>query len=154
METINFQLNKTSHSVTVDPEEPLLYILREEFGLNGAKFGCGLHQCGACMVLVDGKAQFTCRRPCKDFKSKNIETIEGLENENHLHPVQEAFIETQAAQCGYCLNGMLIATVGLLRENPNPSEEQIRASLQTVLCRCGTHSRFFKAVQLAAKKIQ
>ncbi|WP_297335427.1 (2Fe-2S)-binding protein [Algoriphagus sp.] len=152
MKTINFQLNGQSKSVTVDPEEPLLYVLREEFELNGVKFGCGLHQCGACMVLVDGQARYTCRTGSGEFEGKKLETLEGLERQDKLHPVQEAFIEVQAAQCGYCLNGMLIAAVALLRENPNPNDAEIRDALQPVICRCGTHSRFLKAVKLAAQK--
>jgi nicotinate dehydrogenase subunit A len=147
MRKISFQVNGKNHQVDVDPKEPLLYVLREEFQLSGAKFGCGLQQCAACMVLVDGKAQYTCLSPCENFEGKKIETLEGLHQGNKLHPVQRAFIDEQAAQCGYCLNGMLISAESLLREKSNPSEEEIKASLHKVICRCGTHARFIKAVK-------
>lgn len=147
MKTISFQINGKKHQVEVEPEEPLLYILREEFQLSGAKFGCGLQQCAACLVLVDDSAQYTCVSPCENFEGKTIETIEGLRKGDKLHPIQKAFIEVQAAQCGYCLNGMIISAVALLRENPNPTEEEIKAALHKVICRCGTHSRFVKAIK-------
>lgn len=147
MKTISFQLNGKNQELQVDPEEPLLYILRDEFELSGPKFGCGLQQCSACMVLVDDQAVPTCLSPCETFQGKKIETIEGLKQGNKLHPVQEAFVQEQAAQCGYCLNGMLISAVSLLRSNKKPSEEEIKEALNSVICRCGTHSRFIKAVK-------
>lgn len=147
-------VNAKEKSFAADPTEPLLYILREEFGINSTKFGCGLQQCGACMVLIDGEAQTSCLLPCGSVQSKNIQTLEGLAKGEQLHPVQEAFIEVQAAQCGYCLNGMIISAVGLLKENSNPSEAEIRAALKPIICRCGTHSRFIQAVKIAAKSTQ
>ncbi len=149
-ENINLNVNGSSKTLEVDPEEPLLYILREEFELNGPKFGCGLQQCGACMVISDGEAVSTCMQPCTAFEEKEIRTLESLGSESSLHPVQEAFIQTQAAQCGYCLNGMLISAVALLEKNSSPSEKEIRQAFNQVICRCGTHSRFIKAVKIAS----
>ncbi|MFD2202211.1 (2Fe-2S)-binding protein [Shivajiella indica] len=149
---LELEVNGKKQQIEVDEEEPLLYVLREDFGLNGPKFGCGLHQCGACMVLVDGKASYTCIQPCSAFEGKKIETIEGLhKSEDKLHPLQKAFYEQQAAQCGYCLNGMMMAALELLRANPNPSELEIRNSLHKIICRCGTHTRFIQAVKNAAQ---
>ncbi|RZS94567.1 (2Fe-2S)-binding protein [Cecembia calidifontis] len=147
--SIVLSVNGREKTIFADPEEPLLYILREEFGLNGPKFGCGLHQCGSCMVLSDGQANYTCRIPCSAFEGKKIETIEGLAQDEKLHPLQQSFFDEQAAQCGYCLNGMLINALELLRKKTNPSEEEIRDVLHKVICRCGTHSRFIKAVKKA-----
>jgi nicotinate dehydrogenase subunit A len=148
---INLKVNGVAQSVDVDPEEPLLYVLREEFGLNGVKFGCGLQQCGTCFILADGEATPTCVRTCESFEHMDILTIEGLANGDRLHPLQETFFEEQAAQCGYCVNGMLISALALLRKNPKPSEEEIRSALDKVICRCGTHSRFINAVKKAAE---
>lgn len=153
-DNINLKVNGSNKSLQVDPEEPLLYILREDYKLNGPKLGCGLQQCGACMVLADGEAQPTCLQSCKSFEGKEIKTLESLGAEGKLHPVQQAFVEVQAAQCGFCLNGMVISAVALLDKNASPSDEEIRQALDQVICRCGTHSRFFKAVKLAAQKIQ
>jgi nicotinate dehydrogenase subunit A len=150
--SIQLDVNGKIQQIEVDEEEPLLYILREDFGLNGPKFGCGLHQCGACMVLVDGKTTYTCIQPGQSFEGKKIETIEGLGKGKGLHPLQEAFFEEQAAQCGYCLNGMMIAGLALLRSNPKPSENEIREALQPVICRCGTHTRFISAIKKASQK--
>ncbi len=150
VEKINLKVNGSSHVLEVDPEEPLLYILREEFQLHGPKFGCGLQQCGACMVLVDGMAEPTCMQTCKSFEGKEIRTLESLGSEDQLHPVQKAFLEAQAAQCGYCLNGMLISAVALLEKNPLPTDLEIREALNQVICRCGTHSRFIEAVKIAS----
>ncbi len=154
LKTIQLEINSKMHSLDLDPEEPLLYVLREEFQLNGPKFGCGLQQCGSCMVLVDDEATPTCILPTSFFEGKNIETIEGMHQDDKLHPTQEAFVEEQAAQCGYCLNGMLISSIGLLRKNPAPSDLEIREALEPVICRCGTHSRFIKAVKNASIQIQ
>ncbi len=150
---ITLNVNGESHTFPADPEEPLLYILRERFSFNGAKYGCGLHQCGACMVLVDSMAEFTCLRPCGSFQETEITTLEGLAKDGKLHPVQQAFIDTQAAQCGYCLNGMIISAVSLLETTPQPTELEIREALNQVICRCGTHSRFIKAVKVASGKL-
>lgn len=154
MESLKLKVNSEEKSFAADPTEPLLYILREEFKINSTKFGCGLQQCGACMVLLDGEAEPSCLLPCKAAQSKSIVTLEGLETNDQLHPVQEAFIQVQAAQCGYCVNGMIISAVGLLNRNSKPSDSEIREALQRVICRCGTHSRFIQAVKLAAQSIQ
>jgi nicotinate dehydrogenase subunit A len=148
--SLELLVNGQGKTVDVDPEEPLLYVLREEFGLSGPKYGCGLHQCGSCLVLVDGEASYTCRMPCSAFEGKKILSIEGLAKGNKLHMIQQAFYEVQAAQCGYCVNGMMIAALELLEGNSNPDDQEIRSALNRVICRCGTHSRFIKAVKKAA----
>jgi len=150
-EKLTLNVNGKSHSLKVDPSTPLLYVLRNQLELNGPKFGCGLQQCGACMVLIDGKAQPSCMITTKSAQDHTIITLEGIaKDKNSLHPVQEAFALEQAAQCGYCLNGMVISTVSLLNENPKPDDKEIREGLQRNLCRCGTHSRIIKAVKRAA----
>jgi nicotinate dehydrogenase subunit A len=152
-ETLTLKVNGKSHALKVDPSTPLLYVLRNQLELNGPKYGCGLQQCGACMVLLDGRAQPSCMITVKSAKEHSITTLEGLaKDENHLHPIQEAFIKEQAAQCGYCLNGMVMSAVSLLNENPKPDDKQIREGLHRNLCRCGTHSRILKAVQSVASK--
>jgi len=148
--TIQLHVNGQLHTVHVDPATPLLYVLRNQLALNGPKYGCGLQQCGACMVLLDGRAEPSCMLPVSAVTNKKIITLEGLvQPDNTLHPVQEAFVYEQAAQCGYCMNGMVISAVALLAENPNPDEAAIRAGLQRALCRCGTQSRIIKAVKRA-----
>ncbi len=144
-------VNGKERSLKIDPETPLLYALRNNLELNGPKFGCGLEQCGACMVLLDGKANPSCRIPVSEVTEKKIVTIEGLAKNGKLHPVQQAFIDEQAAQCGYCLNGVLINSVSLLNENNDPSDNEIKNWLEKNICRCGTHSRFVKAVKRASK---
>lgn len=152
-ESVVLQVNGKSHTFNIDPSTPLLYVLRNQLELNGPKYGCGLQQCGACMVLIDGKAQPSCMTTAKESKGHNIVTLEGISGKaDHLHPVQAAFVKEQAAQCGYCLNGMVISAVALLNENPDPDDKEIRESLQRNLCRCGTHSRIIKAVKRAAAK--
>src|SRR5688572_9708727 len=152
-ESVVLRVNGKSHTLNIDPSTPLLYVLRNQLGLNGPKYGCGLQQCGSCMVLLDGKAQPSCMITAKSAKEHTIITLEGIsENDNALHPVQEAFIHEQAAQCGYCLNGMVISAVSLLSQNPNPDDEAIREGLQRNLCRCGSHSRIIKAVKRAAAR--
>jgi len=152
-ESVVLKVNGKSHTLTIDPDTPLLYVLRNQLELNGPKYGCGLQQCGACMVLLDGKAQPSCMITAKSAKVHVITTLEGIsEDENSPHPVQEAFVKEQAAQCGYCLNGMVISAVSLLNENPNPGDKEIREGLQRNLCRCGTHSRIIKAVKRAAAR--
>lgn len=148
---LSIHVNGTAHSVTADPGTPLLYVLRNQLQLNGPKYGCGLQQCGACMVLLDGKAQPSCMLPVSAVKDQKITTLEGLAKDDKLHPVQETFVKEQAAQCGYCLNGMVIATVSLLAETPHPDDTQIREGLQRNLCRCGTHSRIINAVKSASR---
>ncbi len=151
-EEIRLKVNGKEHRVEVDPETPLLYVLRNQLALNGPKYGCGLEQCGACMVLMDGKADPSCKIPVVDVVEMEITTLEGLISENgDLHPLQKAFVEEQAAQCGFCLNGMLISGAWLLKENPNPDREAINNKLKRVLCRCGTHTRIIKAIQTAGK---
>jgi len=149
--TLKLQVNGKMHTIEVDPSTPLLYVLRNQLALNSPKYGCGLQQCGACMVLLNGKAEPSCMLPVSAVKDKTIVTLEGLvQKDNTLHPVQQAFVEEQAAQCGYCLNGMVISAVALLNEDPQPNDAVIRAGLQRSLCRCGTQSRIIKAVKRAA----
>jgi nicotinate dehydrogenase subunit A len=150
-ETVTLKVNGKSHTLKVDPSTPLLYVLRNQLELNGPKYGCGLQQCGACMVLLDGKAQPSCMISAKSAKDHHITTLEGLTGDKKsLHRVQEAFAKEQAAQCGYCLSGMVMSAVSLLNENPHPGDAEIRESLQRNLCRCGSHSRIIKAVKSAA----
>lgn len=149
-DTIQLQVNGKKMAVQADPATPLLYVLRNQLQLNGPKFGCGLQQCGACMVLLNGKAQPSCMIPVSAVKKQTIVTLEGLTKDNSLHPVQEAFVQEQAAQCGYCLNGMVISAVALLAENPKPDDAAIREGLERSLCRCGTQSRIIRAVKRAA----
>jgi nicotinate dehydrogenase subunit A len=148
---INLKVNGVSSSVPAEPDTPLLYVLRNDLELNGAKFGCGLAQCGACTVLIDGKATRSCVTPVSAVATSEITTIEGLGSIAKPHPLQTAFIEEQAAQCGYCTNGMIMAAKELLDRNPQPSEADVRAALATNLCRCGTHNRIIRAVLRAAR---
>lgn len=150
-QTVVLNVNGKSNSLTIDPEMPLLYALRNHLQLNGPKYGCGVAMCGSCMVLLDGKAQPSCVMPCTAAATKVITTLEGIGNLQQLHPVQQAVIDMQAAQCGYCLNGVIMCGKQLLDENPEPTEEEIRDALQRVLCRCGTHSRFISAIKRAAE---
>ncbi|MGH7239691.1 MAG: (2Fe-2S)-binding protein [Candidatus Saccharimonadales bacterium] len=150
--TIHLQVNRETHAVNIDPATPLLYVLRNQLQLNGPKYGCGLQQCGACMVLLDGKAGFSCMIPVEAVKDRSITTLEGLTRpDGTLHPVQGAFVKEQAAQCGYCLNGMVISAVSLLGENPNPDDAAIRAGMQRALCRCGSQARIIRAIKRAAR---
>jgi nicotinate dehydrogenase subunit A len=132
-----------------DPATPLMLVLRNDFRLNGPKYGCGLGECGACLVLVDGKAARSCTLPVGAMAGHAVTTLEGLGSEDNLHPVQQAFIDEQGAQCGYCLNGMIIRTVSLLAVNPRPSEAEIREALRFNLCRCGTHVEILASVRRA-----
>ena len=138
------------HRLAVDAAAPLLAILRNDLGLNGPKYGCGLGECGACTVLVDGVAARACAMPVGGVAGRAVTTLEGLAEGGVLHPVQQAFIDAQAAQCGYCLNGMLMASVALLARTPQPSDAQVRAALSHNLCRCGAHLEILAAVHLAA----
>src|SRR3974390_2046738 len=134
-----------------DPEMPLLYVLRDDLGLHGPRFGCGLGQCGACTVHIDSAAVRSCQTPIGSLQpSQKVITLEGLGAPAKLHPVQKAFIDEQAAQCGYCINGMIMEAAALLETTPKPTEQQIREGLATNLCRCGTHLRIIRAVQRAA----
>lgn len=144
-------VNGQSHTVEAEPDTPLLYILRNDLKLNGPQFGCGDERCGACLVLVGAKATHACKLPIGEVGKAAITTLEGLSVEGELHPVQQAFIDEQAAQCAYCTNGMIISTAALLWKTPNPTTEQIRAALDGNLCRCGAHLRIIRAVKRAAK---
>jgi nicotinate dehydrogenase subunit A len=149
MATLN--VNGKSHQVDVEPDTPLLYVLRDNLGLHGPKFGCGLAQCGSCTVLIDGKAVRSCTHAVSKVGPGKVVTLEGLGTPLKPHPVQQAFIEEQAAQCGYCINGMVMQTTAFLAARQgNPSEREIRLALQNNLCRCGTHQRIIAAVKRAA----
>ncbi len=137
-----------------DPETPLLYVLRNDLGLNGPKYGCGYAQCGACMVLMDGSAVASCVTPVSRAEGKVIVTLEGLGTLENPYPLQKAFIEEQAAQCGYCMNGMIIRSKALLDKVPDPTEDQIRLALSPNLCRCGTHQNIVRAVRRAAREMR
>ncbi|RDK04935.1 (2Fe-2S)-binding protein [Cupriavidus lacunae] len=143
-------VNGQTRTVDVDSDTPLLYVLRNDLGLHGPKFGCGLGQCGACTVLFNGAATRSCVLPVSSVGDAKVTTLEGLGTPERPHPVQAAFIAEQAAQCGYCINGMVMTSVGLLSQTAQPTETQIRDALAGNLCRCGTHTRIIKAVQRAA----
>ena len=147
---LTLHVNGQAHALAVDPAAPLLAVLRNDLGLNGPKYGCGLGECGACTVLVDGVAARACAMPVGGVAGRQVTTLEGLAVGGQLHPVQQAFIDAQAAQCGYCLNGMLMTTVALLAQVPQPSDAQVRAALSHNLCRCGTHLEILDAVRRAA----
>jgi nicotinate dehydrogenase subunit A len=151
---IKLTVNGRTHSIDADPETPLLYVLRGDLKLNAAKFGCGLAQCGACTVIVDGEAAFSCILPIQILEGKQIVTLEGLGTAEKPGPIQRAFLEEQAAQCGYCIPGMMMRAQALLQKNPQASEAEIRAGLQPNLCRCGTHMRILRAVKRAARMMQ
>jgi nicotinate dehydrogenase subunit A len=147
---IRLQVNGQAVDLAVDAAAPLLAVLRNDLGLNGPKYGCGLGECGACTVLVDGVAARACTIPLAGVAGREITTLEGLAGPDFLHPVQQAFVDSQAAQCGYCLNGMVMSTVALLRRVPQPTDAQARAALSHNLCRCGTHLEILAAVRRAA----
>jgi aerobic-type carbon monoxide dehydrogenase small subunit (CoxS/CutS family) len=144
-------LNGARRSVRSGPERPLLYVLRDELNLTGAKYGCGEGQCGACTVLLDGAPVRSCITPLKAAQGKTVTTIESLAQNGHLDPVQQAFIDTDAMQCGYCTTGMIMSSVALLKNKPNPTAAEIRSALQGNICRCGTYPRIVEAVRMAAK---
>jgi nicotinate dehydrogenase subunit A len=148
---ISLKVNGVSHAVSAEPDTPLLYVLRNDLGLNGPKFGCGLGQCGACTVLLDGEPTRSCVTPIKDVGLEEVTTIEGIGTIDKLHPLQKAFIEEQAAQCGYCANSMIMTAVELLKRIPHPTEADVRNELARNLCRCGTHNRIVRAVLRAAQ---
>jgi nicotinate dehydrogenase subunit A len=150
MQPICLVVNGRDVSVIADGETPLLDVLRNHLGLIGTKFGCGLEQCGCCMVLVDGKPEKSCAKPVSTLAGKNIVTIEGLGTPDRPHPLQQAFLDEQAGQCGYCLPGILISANALLDQNPSPSRAQIAAALDDNICRCGSHIRILRAVERAA----
>jgi len=150
MPNYSLQVNGAPHSVQAEADEPLLYALTDKLKLKGPKFGCGLGQCGTCTVLVDGKAVRSCVTPTSTVVGKSIRTLDGLAKGDKLHPVQEAFVEEQAAQCGYCSNGWIMHTVALLEKTPKPSEAQIKQAFANVQCRCGTHIAIMRAVKRAS----
>jgi len=153
-ETIRFELNGKKTEILLDPKLTLLWVLKTQFGLTGTKFGCGIGFCGACTVLINNEPVRSCSVPVSEVAGKKVITIEGLAPKGNLHPVQQAFIEHDALQCGYCTPGMIMQTVSLLMKNPNPSEQEIAHGLEENLCRCGAHVRIVKAVQTAAKNMK
>jgi nicotinate dehydrogenase subunit A len=147
MAPISLSVNGKTHTVDVDPETPLLYVLSDELQLRGPKFGCGLAQCGACTVLVAGQVRRSCVLPVGELRAQEITTLEGLGTPEHPHPIQQAFIDEQAAQCGFCLSGVILTAKALLDEKPKASDEEIRESLSSVLCRCFVHTRIMRAIK-------
>ena len=154
MSKVSLNVNGREHHLDVDAKTPLVYVLRNDLGLKGAKIGCGLEQCGACMVLVDGKAKFSCSTPVAAFENRAITTIEGIGTVDNLHLLQQAFVSERAAQCGYCIPGIIVAAKALLDVNLDPSEEEIREALSGNLCRCGTHAQIIKAILRAAREMR
>lgn len=152
--TMTLNVNGGTHQINADPATPLLYVLRNELALNGAKFGCGLGQCGSCTVMVDGEAVLSCVTPIMLIEGRDITTVEGLGTIEAPGPVQAAFIEMQAAQCGYCIPGMMMSAQALLQKNVKPSDAEIRAALNFNLCRCGTHMRILAATKRAGELMQ
>jgi aerobic-type carbon monoxide dehydrogenase small subunit (CoxS/CutS family) len=149
--TLRLNVNGKEHAVMADPQTPLLYVLRNDLELNAAKFGCGLGQCGACTVVIDGEAVFSCIMPISQLEGRRITTLEGLGTATRPGHLQQAFIELQAAQCGYCIAGMMMRAHALLAKNSNPSTDEIRGALQPNLCRCGTHMRIIAAIKRAGE---
>lgn len=147
---LTITVNGQPHDVQAELDTPLLYVLRNDLGLNAPKFGCGLSECGACTVLVDGEATRSCIYPVGAVAGKQVTTLEGLGGPDHLHPLQQAFIDEQAAQCGYCISGMIVTAAALLNQNPTPDEPAIRQALAGNLCRCGTHVRILRAISRVA----
>ncbi|MBL6599821.1 MAG: (2Fe-2S)-binding protein [Alphaproteobacteria bacterium] len=146
MPTLNLQVNGRPHRVDAESDTPLLHVLRNQIGLTGAKLGCGLEQCGACAVLVDGESRLSCVAAASDFEGKDIVTVEGLAQDGALNKVQRAFIAETAAQCGYCTPGMVIAVTGLFQRGPSPSDADVQEALAGHLCRCGSHARILAAI--------
>ncbi len=147
---VAISVNGRSHEISAEPDTPLLYVLRNDLELNGAKFGCGMARCGACMVLIDGQPAFSCVTEIGAIGGSQVTTIEGLGTLEKPHPLQQAFIDEQAAQCGYCIAGMIMGAKALLDSNPRPTEAEVREALAPNLCRCGTHGRIIRAVLRAA----
>ena len=151
MTQISLKVNGRVRVVDTDPATPLLYVLRDDLGLKGPRFGCGLGQCGACTVILDGNAVRSCITPVKTAQKRAITTLEGLGSSTKPHALQRAFVEEQAAQCGFCMNGILMNAMMLLDKNSSPSSDEIRTALDPILCRCGSHLRVIRAIQRAAK---
>jgi nicotinate dehydrogenase subunit A len=154
MESITFTVNGKPVSVAADPDTPLLDVLRNHLGLVGTKFGCGLEQCGTCMVLIDGEPAKSCGKAVATVVGKNVLTVEGLGTPQQPHPLQQAFLDEQAGQCGYCLPGILITAKALLDHNPAPSRREIALALDDNICRCGSHARVLRAVEKAAGRLR
>lgn len=152
--TIQLIVNDKPHSVTADPATPLLDVLRNQLELKGSRYGCGLEQCGSCMVLLDGEPVYACAREVGTAAGRHVTTIEGIGTLEHLHPLQQAFLDEQAGQCGYCLSGIIVSAKALLDRNPSPSRPDIVAALDKHLCRCGAHPRIIRAVEQAAAALR
>jgi nicotinate dehydrogenase subunit A len=153
MARISLNVNGKRRVVDADPDTPLLYVLRNDLSLNGPKFGCGLAQCGACTVIMDGNAIRSCVTPANAAQNHAVTTLEGLGSTKKMHPLQQAFVDEQAVQCGYCINGMIMTAKALLDTNPKPSDSQIKQALAGNLCRCGTHVRILRAVKRASGQV-
>ena len=153
MAKISLRVNGKTRVVDAEPDVPLLYVLRNDLELNGPKFGCGLAQCGACTVIVDGAAIRSCVTPASAVQNRAVTTLEGLGSSKNMHKIQQAFVDEQAVQCGYCINGMIMTTKALLDKNPKPSDSQIKEALAGNLCRCGTHIRILRAVKRASGQL-
>lgn len=154
MQAISFTVNGRTAGVAADPDTPLLDVLRNHLGLLGTKFGCGAEQCGACMVLIDGRPEKSCGKALSTVAGKAVVTVEGLGTAAQPHPLQQAFLDEQAGQCGYCLSGVLVSAKALLDMNPSPSRQQIAAALDDNICRCGSHARILRAVARAARAMR
>ena len=150
MAKISLRINGKNQTIDAEPDMPLLYALRNDLQLNGAKFGCGLAQCGACTIIMDGNAIRSCVTPVSAAQNKPVTTLEGLGSTKKMHKIQQAFVDEQAVQCGYCINGMIMSTKALLDKNPKPTDGQIKEALAGNLCRCGTHIRILRAVKRAS----
>lgn len=153
-ETISFQLNGEKAEVVIEPNQILLGVLRDQFGLTGTKYGCGIGFCGSCTILVDNEAVRSCNMAISEVAGKNVVTIEGLSRDGKLHPVQQAFVDNDALQCGFCTPGMIMNATGLLLKNPNPTTQQIREGMENNLCRCGAHVRIVDAIHAAAVEMK
>ena len=153
MATINFKVNGREHTLDLDPATPLLYALSDDLALNGPKFGCGLGQCGACTVIVNGQARRSCVTPVETVRNMEITTLEGLGSPQQPHPLQQAFIDEQAAQCGFCVNGVIMTAKAYLDQNPRATAAEIRQALSTVLCRCFTNVRMLRAIERYARGV-
>ena len=153
-ETISFQLNGEKAEVVIEPNQILLGVLRDQFGLTGTKYGCGIGFCGSCTILVDNEAVRSCNMAIGEVAGKNVVTIEGLSRDGKLHPVQQAFVDNDALQCGFCTPGMIMNATGLLLKNPNPTTQQIREGMENNLCRCGAHVRIVDAVHAASVEMK
>lgn len=154
MAQMHLDVNGKSRLVDTDPDTPLLYVLRDDLELRGPRFGCGLSQCGACTVIIDGNTVRSCSIPVSAVQNRRVTTLEGLGSVEHPHLLQTAFVEEQAAQCGYCMNGMIMTAKVLLDKNQNPTEAEIKRGLESVLCRCGSHLRVIRAINRAAASVR